>query len=182
MERRGFLKTLFGGAALAVLPPILVERLAATPVPAPPPPISPGPPSGKGTVLCLYRDMKGGLGQILVASSIDFSINLHTPAIPIPKVRYSKKYGGYIEDFNAPVEYVDGPRSWDAIVNRIQWFEDPRTIWDVKLHMVSIQEGYTLKGDVYIGQYEISIPMDKEVYGDAELVGTGELTMTTEKG
>lgn len=185
MERRGFLKTLFGGAALAVLPPIIVERLAKTPVPATPPPIPaneilgtpvipPPPPVGKGTVLLLYRDGKQipELSQ-LVGSSIEFSINLHAPVRGVPKVRWSK-YGWY-EDFNAPMDYIQEPKSWDVNVYRIQWFVDPRSCWDDQLHMIAIQGEDTLKGDVYISSYDITAPMDEEVYGDATLKGTGEL-------
>ena len=140
MERRGFLKTLFGGAALAVLPPILVERLAETPIPAfpEPPPLKlstpPVPPPRAGTVLCLYRDMKEGVGQVLVASSVEFSVNLHANYIQDPP-EYDEPQGW--------PQYRKGPMSWDADVYRMQWYDDPRRCWDEQLHMIAIQEGHT---------------------------------------
>jgi len=186
MERRGFLKTLFGGAALAVLPPILVERLAATPIPASPEPPSlklsapPIQPPSAGTVLCLYRDMKEGVGQVLVASSVEFAVNIHTPVRPVPKVKWTKY--GWIEDFDAPPDYIRGLMSWDADVYRMQWYEDPRRCFDEQLHMIALQEGHTWQGDVYITNYSISIPLEEEVSGEAKLMGTGELRFIIDKG
>ena len=172
MRRRDFLKGVFGAAAVAAVPPIVLKQIDELP----PPEYVPnhlveddvvgmcytGPIKSEGSILYIYDDNQ------LVGSSSIFNLNFHR-----------------IEDDNAPVDYFPGIPSWNVRAYQMQWLLDPVELFDrpsTKLQCLMIKDDVKFSGSIYLTQLDSTSPLDEKTTYGAIFEGNGELMVIIQKG
>ena len=173
MRRRDFLKGIFGAAALAAVPAVVLRQIDELPPPAPPidPPLPP-------TISAKRPVPQNGLLYIwdgerneLVGTSTEFSLNMHRHPIDVSS--------WYPEVTDYPT-YMEGPTSWDAQAERIQWLIDPRDLFErlpTQLQCLMAKDDMKFCGNVYLTQLYLTAPLYEETTYGAVFEGTGELIM-----
>jgi hypothetical protein len=158
MDRRGFLKNIFGAAVIAAMPKIVVEQIETLPEA----PISPA--INGVTPIFTKKVPVNGLFYIyddkeekLIATSTNFNI------------RFEQKY----------IKHVPGLLSWDLSAENIQWIENPRQVFEEnrKLRYLILKNGNKISGDVYITQLEYIAPQYEQISSSAEFKGSGALIL-----
>jgi hypothetical protein len=191
MERRNFLKGIFGAAAIAAMPNIVLSQIENAPPQFPPDRIE-----GKKVIkdgediLYLYDDNK------LVGQSNDFFLNVNRELIDVTtisnrrrewtgtyKKNGKKKYKWVIEPNMYP-EYKQGRLRWNITSERIQWFVEPKTLFTdcTMLKCICKYKDIKMQGEVMIE----SMNLNSCIYGvtehSATFTGNGTLIMILQKG
>ena len=170
MERRNFLKGIFGAAVVASMPPAVVKQIESLPEP----PVEwddviPSFPRGSvridpsnqmvsESVLCIYDKDR------LIGYSNDFNLSIHHNFIRFRVDELSDDF------YTGPV-----PLKWDLKVNHIYWYVNPVYLDDTSLHCLILHEEMKLSGDVVISQLASFDPLDKPVWHEAHFEGAGAL-------
>jgi hypothetical protein len=169
MERRDFLKGIFGAAVVAVVPKPIVEAIEKAPPETLTPMIQPtvkevvkSPPLGtmNDGFIYLYD------GDVLLAASNQVNLNFHHPN----PIQY--EVDGY-------VMYTAGLMRWDIEVRNLRYFNSRMieaafsSIKPVKIlyHMSNIN----IHGEAYIAEMTLGIPLEEAFFTDMRLEGTGGL-------
>lgn len=170
MDRRGFLKGIFGAAVVAAMPPLVVRQIEALPEPVPISPAVNGAtpvftklePIAPDGLLYIYDEKDG-----LIAMSRKFNLNVHKQFIEI-----NPDYGGW-------KQHISGPISWNISTEDINWVGDPREYFTKfrKLNCILLKDDKKISGDIYITQLEFESPMFEELSCRAEFEGSGALIM-----
>jgi hypothetical protein len=208
MNRRDLLKGLFGTAVIAAVPTIVLKRIdELTPPPTPPiPPVDAvgkvytGPIDPEDNILYIYDDNQ------LVGGSHNFNLKFHQDINPIAKSRWVKLPwdGQYyknkknkkglpkkkhrwqiIEDYNAPVEYIQGLKSWWIEAENMFWDVDPRELFlqiPAQLHCLMSKNNMKFYGDVYLSNITFTAPDEESEVWSAIFEGSDELIVTVPKG
>jgi hypothetical protein len=203
MRRRDFLKGIFGAAAIAAVPAIVLRQIDELP------PsekvdatgnIYTGPINPEDNILYIYDENQ------LVGESHIFNLNFHQAFNPIPKSKWVKLPwdGRYyknkknkkglpkkkhrwqlVEDYNAPAEYFQGLKLWEVRAYQIQWLTEPRELFErlpTQLHCLMVKDSMKFCGNVYLTQLDSTSPLDEETTYGAIFEGSGELIMIIQKG
>ena len=199
MRRRDFLKGIFGAAAVAAVPAVVLKQIDELP---PPEGVTNNLPevNTEGSILYIYDDNQ------LVGSSSIFNLNFHQEINPMPKMRWVKlpwdgRYYKHkknkkglpkkkhrwqcIEDDHAPVDYFPGVKSWNVPAYQIQWLLDPVELFDrpsTKLQCLMIKDDVKFSGSIYLTQLDSTSPLDEKTTYGAIFEGNGELMGIIQKG
>ena len=189
MERRGFLKSIFGAAVVASMPVVVLSQIEKTP----PPPNNKLPfPTNNHTkegLLYIYKDIQ------LVGQSVLFNLTFKQNYQEVEggkwekvwtgkytKKKGKKKYKWVFVPSEYP-EYIKVPSEWFIVSDYIQWFVNPEELFceNDKLNCLIKQEDIKIIGDAYIT--EMSINSDPSlIYGrSVTLMGSGELILTADE-
>lgn len=179
MRRRDFLKGIFGAAAIAAVPTIVLKQIDALPQ-EPVTAIEPTPPTPR---LSVKRPIpENGLFYIwdkdeerLVGACTDFSLNMQC---------------NYFDQtlLDGPwVMYERGRPSWNIEANNVQWLVDPQELFEREnktLLCLMAKDDMKFSGDIYLTQISLTIPFfrEEEAINYAKFEGSGELLMTIKKG
>ena len=173
MRRRDFLKGIFGAAAIAAVPTIVLKQIDDLP-PEPDEKVAEtiladtNIPAGKKTPTkgILYVWDKDT--NQLVAGCTDFSLNIHMNPIDVTQ------WGDMFPQF------IAGPVSWDVQADNMQWLVDPMELFtrnDTHLQCLMAAEDKKFCGDVMLERLETtacSFPYFRQTY-DATFQGRGAL-------
>lgn len=206
MRRRDFLKGIFGAAAIAAVPTIVlkqIDNLPQEPKYVPKHLIKDdvmGTINPEESILYVYDDNQ------LVGQSNMFNLNFHQDVTPIPKSRWVKlpwdgRYHKHkknkkglpkkkhrwqlIEDYNASLDYIPAAKSWNVRAYQMQWLVDPVKLFDrlpTQLQCLMVKDVMKFSGGIYLTQLDLTSPLDEETTYGAIFEGSGELTMTIKKG
>ena len=179
MRRRDFLKGIFGAAALAAVPTIVLKQIDELP-PPPAPPIEPASPpipiSSKRPI------PENGLFYIwdkdreeLVGASTDFSLNMNANFIDVTSID---------DDYR---KYMRGVPSWNIEANNVQWLVDPEELFKREpkaLLCLMAKDDMKFSGDIYLTQISLTIPFfrEEEYVNYAYFEGSGMLEMIIKNG
>lgn len=166
MDRRGFLKGIFGAAVVAAMPPIVVDQIEALPEPTLISPVvnevkpiftrlEPIAPNG---LLYIYNDTE------LIGISRRFNLNMRQQYIDVT-------------DFKGWKQYLKGSLNWDISASDMNWAGDPREYFAeiTKLNCIILKDNIKIIGDIYITQLEFISPMFEELSSNVEFEGSGAL-------
>jgi len=169
MERRTFLKNIFGAAVVAAMPPILVRQIEELP----PEKIAPLPdPVTLRKVIhgnCMYIHD----GENLLAASRKFNLVFENHLVPI----------GY--DMGYP-EYIQGLREWKVWGEDVMWLNGDsgmnHIIDNKPLYCLIYHDGLRIVGQGYITECQMTASMEAtHIESDMMLSGTGELIIDTKE-
>jgi hypothetical protein len=210
VNRRDLLKGLFGTAVIAAVPTIVMKRIDELP----PPEYSPnhliesddvgkvytGPLNPEDNILYLYDENQ------LVGSSSIFNLKMEQNFIPMAQSRWVKLPwdGRYyknkktkkglpkkkhrwqiIEDYNAPVEHIQGLKSWWIETDNMFWEVDPRELIKrepTSLHCIMAKDNIKFYGDVYLANITLVAALEDPERWEALFEGSDELIVTVLKG
>lgn len=175
MDRKGFLKRVFGAAVVAAMPKVVVDQIENLPPPEsiPPPekdvleyakeqiessaPDHPNCRCALSPIMYLYNKNE------LIATSIMFNVEL--------RHNYQPVQFWYEENFD-DIEYAQPASEWYVQVDRLD-FEKGKSkddLVDNELNALFISNPYTFNGNVYLTAWDI-------VHNNYEFQGNGALTM-----
>ena len=178
MRRRDFLKGIFGAAAIAAVPAIVlrqIDDLPPTPEkvdaignvytgPVQPSSVKPIPQNG---IFYIWDKDEGRL----VGASTDFSLNMNANFVDVTSI-----------DDSWPM-YLRGLPSWNIEARNVQWLVNPQELFlrETK-HLLCLMAKDDMKftGDIYLSQISL---MAEEIFSyDATFEGNGILEMIIQKG
>lgn len=179
MERRNFLKGLFGVAIVTAIPKPVFEKMVETPLPEPTKDVIEyvkeqiGPykhlkPIAPNGLLYLYDEKDN-----LLAVSMDFNLIKKRPVVS----------SIFIEDM-AYHQFVQGPSEWKVEVSRLQLLEKNFEDWfwsDTPVKMVLIDREYKILGNSFITQSQVSTGLEELPIYYCELSGAGALILESIK-
>jgi hypothetical protein len=167
MERRTFLKNIFGAAIVTAMPAIVVKEIEkfAPPESLTSPIISPPIEVEWADKVCYLFDDQG-----LIGGSTMFHMEMKRPFIDVSHDM------GYRE-------YISGPWEWNIAVERMRWIDHKRGLdyfYENKPFKIAMKEGeYKLFGEVYLTECALTCPQYDEIEEDIVLQGTGALIFET---
>jgi hypothetical protein len=171
MDRKGFLKRVFGAAVVAAMPKVVVDQIESLPEPIPAPPLEkdvleyakeqiepykknlkPVAPNG---VLYIYDEETA----VLLAACLDFNLELHQECIKFEN------------------DYFRGLESWSIRSYNIRWRKSIEEYFDdeKKLRCLIFKDNIKISGSLIITQLDSFAPLDKETSYGACFEGIGEL-------
>ena len=169
MERRTFLKNIFGAAVVAAMPAILVRQIEELP----PEKIlsarlhnldEPG-------QICHDNCMYIHDGENLLAASRQFNLVFKNHLVDV-----TNAYSEY-------PEYVSGYREWKVWGENVMWLDGDtgmNHLMDHKpLYCLIYHGGSRIVGQVYITECSVSAPMYDHIELDVMMTGSGELIVDT---
>jgi hypothetical protein len=202
MERRDFLKGIFGAAVVAVMPKGVVDQIEKLPEP-----ISPainGAPlvvlkDGKKIPLEDYRipDYDNCLyiydEDKLIGQSNKFNLTFKQDILPINKSKwikiwtgkYKKKSGKkkykwqLVSDSTGFPEYAKGLKEWNLDSDNIEWFVNPKELFENNkmFHCLIKNKEIKIMGDIYIEQINLTAPYLENIVDSAKFSGNGKIIL-----
>lgn len=177
MRRRDFLKGIFGAAAIAAVPTIVLKQIDELP----PPPATPIEPVSPPTPVSTKRPIpENGVFYIwdkdreeLVGASTNFSLNMNANFIDVTS--WESPYR----------EYVRGAPSWNIQAYNVQWLVDPQELFEREnktLLCLMAKDDMKFTGDIYLSQISLTMPLEEVTTYDAYFEGSGILEMIIQKG
>ena len=181
MRRRDFLKGIFGAAALAAVPTIVLKQIDA---------ISQEPEYVPKHLIeddivgtTIKRPIpENGLFYIwdkdreeLVGACTDFSLNMNANFIDVTSID---------DDYR---KYMRGVPSWNIEANNVQWLVDPEELFKREpkaLLCLMAKDDMKFSGDIYLTQISLTIPFfrEEEYVNYAYFEGSGMLEMIIKNG
>lgn len=145
MERKTFLKNIFGAVVVADMPPILVRQIEKLPPEKIIPKVIP-----KANRIFSSNFLYLHDGKNLVGASVSFNITMYRELMQIPM--------SIDDDGSIFTEYKLLPWEWSVQANELQWFgkdTEIRFIEDSKsLYSLIYYEGKKIIGEVFMVQWE----------------------------
>lgn len=191
MERRGFLKSVFGAAIVASIPTVVFSQIENQAPPPPPNNKLPFPTNNhtREGLLYIYNDTE------LVAQSTLFRFDYKQDIQELQggawekvwtgkytKKKGKKKYKWIFVPSEYP-EYKPGLKQWSVESDYIQWLVDPDILLmqNVKLKCLIKQADIKITGEVFISQLYASVSSDLVYAYSARFDGTGICIMEYDK-
>jgi hypothetical protein len=176
MERRSFLKNIFGAAVVAAMPKIVVEQIEK----APPETLTPkiDPVNGVEPVFVKQKDyLKGNFiylydNDVVIAGSSMFAFAMDRPII----------HNFSFDDPEIAFSY-SAPMSWKIAVDKLLWFNHDKgmsyfTRYE-PLQFVAVFNNARITGEALLVECSIGAPMFGQIEEDIVLQGTGAITIET---
>lgn len=169
MDRRGFLKNIFGAAVVAAIPKIVLKQiddLPKHPITSPVNGIEPifikEIPTHPNGLLYIWDDEKNAL----IGASKNFSLNFRQGYVDVSII----SDGCY-------AQYLPGPKSWDISASNIQWVGNAKESFEQskKLRCLIAKDDIRINGEIYITQLASFAPLNGVISYDAKFEGNGEL-------
>lgn len=166
MERRTFLKNIFGAAMIIAMPKIIVDQIENLPPEIIPDRLHEGDEPGH-TVYdqCLFIHD----GEFLIGASTSFNLTMHRDPIFIG------------DDDKGYPEYIMGPFSWEVSADRFVWVNEELGhayfMSNKPLQCLIYHQERRIKGEALLTQLTINAPMEEEIDHNLTMEGTGKLIM-----
>ena len=206
MERRDFLKGIFGAAVVAAMPIAVINRIEQSEVQyisdrvhkadelgTMIKPIDEVLFANADNILFVYDEEK------LIGFSNLFDLDFQRPPLidistmsdkiwegarkkPTKKHKKGKKI--YVYNDNNCQKFMQAPKSWSLNATMVNWEVDPMIYMenDKMLNCLIKQGNMKIVGNMLITSHTLSIPIDDQISGSATFEGSGELTVILEKG
>lgn len=166
MERRTFLKNIFGAAVVAAMPAIVVKEIKKF---APPEVFTPTPDiirEWANKVLYIFDD------NGLIGGTTQFSLCLKPNFIEITS--HASKWR----------EFEKGPTEWHIDCSKMLWIDREKGMdyfYENKRFLIAFRnDNVKLFGEAYITNFTTTAPLYQEIEEDIMLQGTGQLIIGTD--
>lgn len=187
MNRKGFLKNLFGVAVVAAMPPIVVDKLSKLPPPTTPVKPLPLPKEfTSGNTMCIFDRFH------LIGWSNKFTLNFHQERIDVTssRGRWEKRVVGrkkngkkkkrwyFIPATGYYSEYIPGSKHWDISEAEVEWYVDPMIYFEKAysepMRCLIQSNGLKIEANGILTEIDMSAPFEKEGMSSmARFEGTG---------
>jgi len=196
MERRNFLKGMFGAAVVAAMPIAVVNRIESQNV-------EPHSSTDTTPINTIWCDASDNILLIydekrLIGFSNLFTLDFQSPSLidisslssevwkgarKKPTKKHPKGKKIYESDYGSP-EYWKASKSWSLNASMMNWDVSPMEYMEghKMLNCLIKHDNMKIVGSMYITSHTLSIPMDDQISGIATFDGSGELTVIFEKG
>jgi hypothetical protein len=197
MNRRQWLKNMFGAAVIAAIPKPVFEAMAGK-EPKPPINLIPTTPNiidgvspvftkectYSKSILFVYNKEK------LIGECLNPILDIKQNYIEIPKGKYKRQhdkinhkyYWIWVPDWSGWKEYIPGVKEWGLTADDMEWYEDPRSFLEgnERLNCVIKTPELTIIGEVLLTEFHIDIAFIAKPINhyNCRFEGSGKITAT----